>query len=316
METINQDVLKVLSTVKIEGVNVKITEQLDRKLYLSVNEVLDRIGGKWNKAAKAHVFSEDPTDKLNAVIECGVLEPKVKTGYFPTPPALVARMIELSEVDRKHLILEPSAGQGHIADAICTKLRRMPKFAPVVVCEILLENQKILAEKGYAVEPDFFVFAEELKRTDTIVIDRIRMNPPFEKQADINHVTTAFNLLADGGALVAIMSSGVFLTLRFLPRRAVSADVFDFKLFDMLLLRTKRNHTRYISLVGRSSLVLFHSFRSTIQTCPKSTGLVLCFVNPLLSGSLTLVIDIISAYNASFGFICVPLYAFQLFVLI
>ena len=91
MKTISEDVLKVLSTVEIKGHKVKITAHLDRKLYLSVNEVLARIGGEWNKTQKAHVFIEDPTEKLNAIIECGVLEPKVKTGYFPTPTVLVKR---------------------------------------------------------------------------------------------------------------------------------------------------------------------------------------------------------------------------------
>ena len=35
------------------------------------------------------------------------------------------------------------------------------------------------------------------------------MNPPFEKQADIDHVTAAFKLLKPGGILVTIMSAGV-----------------------------------------------------------------------------------------------------------
>lgn len=209
MKTIPQDVLKVLSTVEIDGTNVKIMGQLDRKLYLSVDEVLDRIGGKWNRKAKAHVFSEDPTDKLNAVIECGVLEPKVKTGYFPTPPALVARMIELAELNRKHLILEPSAGQGHICDGICEELRLPPKDTLLMCCEILPENRQTLKEKEYSLEDiEFFEFAEEISKTNTN-FDRILMNPPFEAQSDISHVTTAFSLLADGGILVAIMSSGV-----------------------------------------------------------------------------------------------------------
>ena len=34
------------------------------------------------------------------------------------------------------------------------------------------------------------------------------MNPPFEQQADIAHVTTAFNLLAPSGVLVTIMGMG------------------------------------------------------------------------------------------------------------
>ncbi len=35
------------------------------------------------------------------------------------------------------------------------------------------------------------------------------MNPPFEGRADIHHVTRAFGMLAPGGRLAAIMSSGV-----------------------------------------------------------------------------------------------------------
>ena len=78
METIEEDVLTVLSTLEIDENDVMITKQLDRKLYLAVNKVLERIGGKWNRKAKAHVFDADPTERLNNVIECGVLDPKVK----------------------------------------------------------------------------------------------------------------------------------------------------------------------------------------------------------------------------------------------
>lgn len=204
---IPQDVLAVLSTVEINNTHVKITAQLERKLYTQVDEVLDRIGGKWNRKAKAHIFSEDPTDKLNAVIECGVLEPKVKTGYFPTPPELVWRMIDLADLDRKHLILEPSAGQGHIVDEICK--RTGSHTYEMIVCENLPENKHILQDKGYAPEElEFLSYAEEMIRVGG-TFDRILMNPPFSNQADLEHVRTAFDLLADGGILVAIMSSGV-----------------------------------------------------------------------------------------------------------
>ena len=207
MKQLSTEVLATLSTVEIEGTNVRIIKQLDRKLYTQVNEVLSSIGGKWNRKTNAHVFSEDPTDKLNAVIECGVLEPKVKTGYFPTPPALVERMIELAELDSEHLILEPSAGQGHIADVICKTAGLDRK--EIIICEILPENIAVLRKKGYFVEEyEFIRMAEEL-RSNKMEFDRILMNPPFEKQACIDHVTTAFNLLKEGGILVAIMSSGV-----------------------------------------------------------------------------------------------------------
>jgi len=208
MTDISKDVLAVLSTLEIEGNNVKITEQLDRKLYTAVNEVLTRIGGKWNRKAKAHVFDEDPTFKLDNVIECGVLDPKVKTGYFPTPPEIVDKMIELADINFTHLILEPSAGQGHIADRICefADMRRRS----IVVCEILPENINILEEKGYFPQGDLFEYFQKCDYQN-IRFDRIIMNPPFAPpaQADIDHVTVAFNLLEDGGRLVSIMSSGV-----------------------------------------------------------------------------------------------------------
>lgn len=203
---ISKDVLTVLSTLEIDGCNVKITAQLQRPLYNKVNEVLDRIGGKWNRNAKAHVFPEDPTEKLNAVIECGVLEPKVKTGYFPTPPALVARMIELSGISKGDWLLEPSAGQGHIADEVCKITGCEPN--KIFVCEILQENNKILDEKGYCSRGDFIEFAESSIGKDWN-FDCVLMNPPFEKQQDITHVTLAYNILGEGGKLVAIMSAGV-----------------------------------------------------------------------------------------------------------
>jgi len=204
---IENDVLTVLSTITIDGNKVVITGQLDRKLYLAVNKVLERIGGKWNQKAKAHVFDGDPTSRLNNVIECGVLDPLVKTGYFPTPPEIVDKMIELANIEPLDTILEPSAGQGHIADRICETVGRCTD--DICVCEILPENIRILKSKGYEVNRDNFIpFADDLNRHG-IKFHRILMNPPFERQADINHVTTAFDLLAPNGVLVAIMSVGV-----------------------------------------------------------------------------------------------------------
>ena len=207
-DTIPEQVLTVLSTVEIEGNNVRITAQLDRKLYLAVNKVLDRIGGTWNKKAKAHVFDADPTERLEVVINSGVLDPKVKTGYFPTPAVIVDRMIELADLNNRQLILEPSAGQGHIVKEI---LEHMDTYSQVLICENLPENVHILEEMGLTVEGEFFEFVDECNESgeDGLLFDRIIMNPPFERQADIDHVTAAYGLLAPGGILVTIMSAGV-----------------------------------------------------------------------------------------------------------
>jgi len=194
MNEINQRVLEILSTVDIIENQVKITEQIDRKLYLSVNEVLNRIGGKWNRKAKAHIFNIDPTELLETIINSGLLEPKIKTGYFPTPSNIVKTMIDLLELQPGDTILEPSAGQGHICDFL-------PKDN-LIIGEILSENIQILKQKGYNITFTDFMKYESNR------IDKIIMNPPFEKQQDIDHVQHAFKLLKPNGILVSIMSIG------------------------------------------------------------------------------------------------------------
>ena len=196
MEKIGVDVLTVLSTVKIIGNNVKIMDELDRKLYLSVNKILERIGGKWNRKEKAHIFDTDPTERLETVINSGMVDSKIKTGYFPTPPEIVKIMIQLLELQVDDVILEPSAGQGHIADYL-------PKDK-LLLGEILPENRQILKEKGYK----NIVFTDFLEYKFTGV-NKIIMNPPFEKQADIDHVLHAYKHLNEGGILVSVMSNGV-----------------------------------------------------------------------------------------------------------
>lgn len=117
-------------------------------------------------------------------------------GFFPTPAALVNRMIDQADIQEGHTILEPSAGLGHIADVIS---ERHPDN-PLTVCEISYSLCEALKLKGYEID----IREDFLKHTNTY--DRIIMNPPFENGQDITHVLHAFSLLNPGGRLVAIMA--------------------------------------------------------------------------------------------------------------
>lgn len=64
-----------------------------------------------------------------------------------------------------------------------------------------LEN--VLLAKGHIKVGSNFMFFEN-------EYDRILMNPPFEKGADIDHVKHAYSLLKPGGRLVSIMCEGPF----------------------------------------------------------------------------------------------------------
>jgi protein-L-isoaspartate O-methyltransferase len=121
-------------------------------------------------------------------------------GYFPTPPAVVARVIEAANIEPGQTVLEPSAGCGYLAEAA-------EQAGGQVHCiEVNHHLAEILQAKGLNVDwTDFTDAARQLGK-----FDRIVMNPPFEKGQDREHVRQAFDLLAPGGRLVAITSPGPF----------------------------------------------------------------------------------------------------------
>lgn len=117
-------------------------------------------------------------------------------GYYPTPSDVVEMLIENANLEEEMKILEPSAGQGHILEFL--------KEYDVDCGELFFGNRKILEEKGYSLVFDNFLEYAEYEK-----YDRIIMNPPFEGQADIDHVNHAYKMLKKGGRLVSVMASSV-----------------------------------------------------------------------------------------------------------
>lgn len=180
--------------------------EMPRAEYEKVNEILERVGGKWNTRARAHLFGYDPSHILHSIQESGEMPPKNPTAFFPTPKSLVDQMIQVADLDYMNdpdtKILEPSAGHGAIADAIRAKVPQ----AQLDVVELLPMNADALARKGHAVhEQDFLSFKGG-------PYDRIIMNPPFSVDGDalayITHINHAWDMLKDGGKLVAIVPTG------------------------------------------------------------------------------------------------------------
>lgn len=198
---VEQDVMAVLSAAAVNGNAVVLVGQLDRKLYERTNKVLEAAGGKWNRSAKAHVFATDAQDRIEQIILTGDIDiPKDEFEYFPSPPSVVQRLLELADVDRGMRVLEPSAGKGAIAYA-CADL------GAIVDCyELMPANFAALAgdqRLGPVRNMDFLAQAPEAS------YDRVVMNPPFSRQADIKHVLHALKFLRPDGRLVSVMANGV-----------------------------------------------------------------------------------------------------------
>lgn len=120
-------------------------------------------------------------------------------GYFPTPRGLAHVLLSNADIQEGNTILEPSAGKGNIADVI----REVYPDHSLAVCEFNMTLKAILAAKNHdIVGGDFLELCGPW--------DRIIMNPPFENFQDVEHVRHAFDLLAPGGRLVAIMGEGSF----------------------------------------------------------------------------------------------------------
>lgn len=196
------DVLAVLDRAETDGNALRLTEQLDRKLYQDTDKVLKAAGGKWNRSKRAHLFDGDAADAIAPVILTGeVVSAKQQFGYFPTPAPVVQRVIDLARIERGMRVLEPSAGRGALAFAAV-------RAGAVVDCvEVQPEHANALAAEG---ERNITVMTADFLTTDPqSTYDRVVMNPPFARQADISHVLHAYKHLRPGGRLVSVMSAGV-----------------------------------------------------------------------------------------------------------
>ena len=120
-------------------------------------------------------------------------------GFFPTPPAVVDLMLKRSHLERGMRVLEPSAGNGNIADAI----NRQYSNIDLDVVEINYTLREILTLKGYNLIGDDIM---QLSRSEVGEFERVIMNPPFERGQDMDHVRKTYDMLAPNGILVAIMS--------------------------------------------------------------------------------------------------------------
>jgi hypothetical protein len=101
--------------------------------------------------------------------------------FFPTPGTIIERMIEIANIEPWHRVLDPSAGGGDI----CVAVRNFG--VPNVHCfEINSDLIEALNLFGFAPHGRNFLTA-----TPRPIYDRILMNPPYSKDAYIEHVRLA-----------------------------------------------------------------------------------------------------------------------------
>lgn len=202
---LDADLLAALTTAATDGNHLVLAgPRMDPKLYQRVNEVLEACGGRWVSLAGAHLFPIDAAAAIAPAIAAGEVvtlrEKRNDAQYFPTPAPVVQRLLALADLQSGMEVLEPSAGSGAIVaaaaahGAIVDCIERDPGYA------------NLLADTGAARRIDVSDFLDTQPEPR---YDRVLMNPPFTRGADIAHVQHALGYLKADGLLVSVMSHSV-----------------------------------------------------------------------------------------------------------
>jgi hypothetical protein len=173
----------------------------------ALKKVMVALGGTWKTSDGFRFPADVDADELihQARSTGAIIDPRA-ADFFETPDALADEIVEELGLKDPGLLLEPSAGKG----AIVRAMRRRFPGAFVFAVEPLAPNLRELYKLPWGTDDGIFEGDFLSLRPGGIgEYDGIAMNPPFSKRQDIAHVRHAFQFLAPGGALAAIMSGGV-----------------------------------------------------------------------------------------------------------
>lgn len=169
---------------------------LDRNCsaYQEALRVLISIGGVLNRSGDIE-FGYCAKYVVAEIINSGCIPDQKSHQYYPTPESIARTVIELADIGPEDIVLEPSAGQGGLADFL-------PKERTTCI-EISELHCKILESKGLHVKKaDFLEYAGSNRGFE---FDRIVMNPPFSEGRWNAHIDAAYGMLKRGGRLVAVL---------------------------------------------------------------------------------------------------------------
>jgi predicted RNA methylase len=210
-------IAEIIGSAKLEGSSIVLTcGQLDRPTYEELKKAIEASGGKWKKKIGGFIF---PAPERAQAFKSGgasgaVTNIKQAFQAFYTPSGLADRLVRYAEIFTSDnlSILEPSAGGGAIIDA----LQRNRTGHAITGIEIDPVSFSALSKK-YGDDETVTVSlinADFLQFQPYPAFDRVIMNPPFTKGADMAHCLHARKFLKPGGFITAITSRSWYVGTR------------------------------------------------------------------------------------------------------
>lgn len=188
------DKLGNIKKMVVNGNRLELPQGDMFKNYAEVKSILTKAGGKYKK--NGFEFAVDAQSIYARICGGEVVNDKKKYQFFATPDSLAKRVVDLAGIESRHVVLEPSAGQGALLKFINAEI--------VHAVELMKENVDVIHREFPHVN---LICGDFLTVLGIQPYDRIVANPPFTKNQDIDHVKRMYEMLADGGRMVSIMST-------------------------------------------------------------------------------------------------------------
>ncbi len=179
------------------SLSIKSGSNVSKHLLAEVDAIMSALGGVQHAGGKnLHLrywqFDYCPNEIVKQVAAQGYLPDHKSFQFYPTPPSVAERLLDMAELTHADIILEPSAGQGGIADYLPRDRTLCVELSPL--------HCSILKQKGHqAIQGDFLSWDAGTDFTAVL------MNPPFSEGRWQAHLEKAASLIAPLGRVVAVL---------------------------------------------------------------------------------------------------------------
>ncbi len=206
-----------------EFFRVRVFQNGNAHLWFTRDDLVEKVNREL-AAYYGEVIGDGQTKEPDP-LESRALTPARMFGFFPTPPALAERIVSnaVPYCKTPRRILEPSAGTGNLAFAAGKVREIVTRDGWDEKTDKRVRDVKLVRDRVDAIEIQAKLAADlrasgklaSVTTADFLQVparpdyDGVIMNPPFDRERDIDHVTHALKFLKPGGWLLAIMSAGV-----------------------------------------------------------------------------------------------------------
>lgn len=213
---ITDEIREIINQCRFDGLKVFLPDiQLDRKLYVKVNALLEEAGGSWNRKGKCHLFASDPREKLGVLAAQDKLVDQQKLFQkFYTPQDLVKEAVQWANVKDQD-VLEPSCGDGRFIRE-CLKQDALSVDAVELDQETAEQTIAEFAGQILVYTGDFLTFDPSKNALYLPEYDVVIGNPPYSRTDWLKHTLHAYKFVKpNGGRLVFILPNSIHSNKKF-----------------------------------------------------------------------------------------------------